>query len=412
MDRVSRILRAAIVLPVTSPPIYDGALVVNALHIEAVGTFNDIRRRHHSLTVEDLGDVILMPGLVNAHTHLELTSLRDTMPEGLAFVPWLLELVRQKRRLTEDDLVASARLGIAECIAGGVTAVGDITTSDRVMRAVRESLLAGVVFREVIGENSVSEFTDVAAGAMKAGISPHATYTVSSEVFQRLAGQIAEHPASLAASLAIHAAESPEEVVFLKDCGGPIAEQIYPVARWPLPTPCGLSPIAFLESTGILAAKPLLVHGVQVNEEDVRIIAGYGLSVVHCPGSNRRLGVGRFPLELYRRHGVNVALGTDSAIGTKRLDLFEEMREVKRLHDDTLSYEDIIRMATVNGATALGLNAGALEPGRWVDLLTLGLLPERGDDIYHTLVREGCPEAVRDVIISDSKRASYLHAPD
>lgn len=394
MDRVSRILRAAIVLPVTSPPIKDGAVVIGGALIEAVGKMDDIRRRNPSLPVEDLGDVLLMPGLVNAHTHLELTCLRNVMPEGLAFVPCLLELVRQKRQLSEADLLTSARQGIVESIVGGVTAVGDIATSNMVMRAVHEGPLAGVVFRETIGEGSIPDLPDIGSSAMKPGISPHSTYTVPAGVFQRLAGRIADHPVPVA----IHAAESPEEVAFLNDCSGPIAERIYSMARWPLPVPSGLSPVAFLESTGILTARPLLIHGVQVNEDDVRTIAHHGISVVHCPGSNRRLGVGRFPFEIYRRHGVNLALGTDSAIGTKRLDMFEEMREARRLHGEILSCEDVMRMATINGAAALGLDAGALEPGRRADVVALSIDPGV-EDPYRSVVDNGGAETVKMVLV-------------
>lgn len=396
MDRVKLLLRAAIVLPVTSPPIDGGALVINGTFIEAVGNYRDIRRQCPSTLVEDLGDVVLMPGLVNAHTHLELTRLRDAIPDGLDFVSWLMELVRQKRRLSRDELVASTRQGIAESIACGVTAVGDIVTSDGAMEAVMQSLLTGVVFREVIGEGDLSPIPASASLAMKAGISPHSTYTVPLVLFRR----IAELTRTSHTPLAIHAAESPEEIAFLKECSGPIADRIYPTARWPLPKPSGLSPAEFLESTGILAAKPLLIHGVQVSEDDVRTIARHGLSVVHCPGSNRRLGVGRFPLELYRRFGVNVALGTDSAIGTKRLDMFAEMREARRRHGDGLSDEEAVRMATVNGAAALELNAGVLAPGKRADLAVVEL---GGNDIYRSIVENGCPECVKSVFIGGQR---------
>lgn len=392
MARVSCIFRAAFVLPVTSPPIKDGAVVISGPLIEAVGRFSDIRQQYPSLGVDDLGAVALMPGLINAHTHLELTCLRDTIPEGLSFVSWLLELVRKKRQLTEDDLVASARQGVAESIAGGVTAVGDIATPERVMQALLDSPLSGIVFREMIGESGASVLPDVGSSAMKPGISPHSTYTVPAAGFRH----IAESAHAAHTPLAIHTAESPEEVSFLKNCSGPIAEQIYPMARWPLPEPSGLSPVAFLYSTGILEAIPLLIHGVQVSENDVHIIARQGISVIHCPGSNRRLGLGRFPLELYRQYDVNVALGTDSAIGTKRLDLFEEMREARRMHGEMLSCEDAVRMATVNGAAALGLNAGALEPGRRADIMALAVDMGEGNP-YRAAVENGGPEAVKAV---------------
>ncbi|MDH4099678.1 MAG: amidohydrolase family protein [Nitrospirota bacterium] len=387
---MKKLLRARTLLPVTSPPIDNGALVINGPLIETVGRFEDIRRSYPGLSVDDLGDVMLMPGLVNAHTHLELTELRDAIPEGLDFVSWLMELVRKKRKLSVGDLVASARRGAGQCVTGGVTAVGDIATSDEVVKAVLQGPLAGVVFREVIGDDEPPMLPSSISSAMKAGLSPHSTYTVPSASFSRIA--------KLADPLAIHAAESPEEVAFLKDGSGPIADKIYSMARWPLPKPSGLSPIAFLESTGILAAKPLLIHGVQVNEDDVRIIARHGLSVAHCPASNRRLGVGRFPFELYRRQGVNVALGTDSAIGTKRLDMFEEMREVKRLHGSAISCEETVRMATINGAIALGIDAGALEAGKRADITALSM-DVATDDPYMTVVEEGRAEAVKIVLI-------------
>ncbi len=403
------------VLPVAGPPIRDGAVSVADGRIVAVGPAHAVG----AAAEEDLGDVALLPGLVNVHAHPELAGFRGYL-EDLPFHRWIPALLRAKQRsgLTQDDYDAAARWSCVEAIRAGMTTLAATEDSGAALDAFRDAGLRGVVYREVFGPEP-----DRAAGAMaelgrkldamrrretdlvRVGVSPHAPYTVSDELYRAVAELAREE----SLPVATHAAESPEETEYVRAGGGPFGAVL---RSRDIPTPArASSTLALLERLGLLAARPLLVHAVQLDEEDVARIADHGCAVAHCPVANARLGHGVAPVAELLEWGVTVGLGTDSVASNNRMDLLEEARVAQlqqrsRLRSATaLPAELLIRMATQDGARALGMadRVGSLEPGKDADLCAVrldgpGVVPvhdpeaavvhaARGSDVVLTMVR-------------------------
>jgi 5-methylthioadenosine/S-adenosylhomocysteine deaminase len=377
MSSSSRILRAAWVAPISAPPIARGEVVVEGDRIVAVRP----ETAASAGPVEDFGDAILLPGLINVHTHLDYTLMRGLL-EDLDFFPWIRELTARAETLTEEDWLASATWGAAEAVAGGVTAIGDCTFSGAAFEAARELGLGGVIYQEVFGIDEVREvgailaelrqrverMQDGRAGArLRIGISPHAPYTVL--------------------PICIHAAESQAEAELIRSGTGPFAE-MYRRRGIEWTVPAGSS-VAYLDNLGILGRDTLLVHGIQVSASDRALIRARGVAWAHCPKSNAKLGAGVAPLGILRDQGpapsdparARVGIGSDSVASNNTMDLFEEMRfavllqRAKRHRITALVAQEALEMATSGGASVLGMEAeaGTLEPGKRADLCLVRL---------------------------------------
>jgi 5-methylthioadenosine/S-adenosylhomocysteine deaminase len=396
----SRLYRARHIVPVSSAAIIDGALVVEDSRIRAVGSAAEMAGLFPNAQAVDLGDSALLPAAVNAHTHLELTGLADAIPAGLSFSEWIVALVRLRRSLSHDDYVRAAQQGIAEMLAAGTAAVGEITTFGASVRPLAESGLRAVVYYELLGvdpadapellrrgQRLVSLWRSEYAGTqLRFGLSLHTPYTVSAELFRLAARWCAQE----GIPLCIHAAESPAETAWLHEGSGEIADVLYAAAGWPVDArrAPGCSPIAYLDQVGALHARPLLVHGVHVDHDDLRLITDSAAWVAHCPRSNARLGCGRLPYAAYRRAGVRLALGTDSRASAPSLSLWEEMAAAYATHraaGEAPDPHDLLRLATLGGAEALGFadELGSLDAGKHAHLARASLAPlderERAD---------------------------------
>lgn len=374
-DVDATLLRSRYLLPGAGEPVIeDGALLLAGGRIVAVGSYSSLRQ--HAATLIDYGDALILPPLVNAHCHLELadfpqwaaTCHETTVPAN--FVDWIRQLVRVRRQVGSDPVIPSAAAGIQQLLASGTGAVGDILTTPAALAPLLASPLLGRIFFETIGLEAerFSPLLHAAQAAaaqlhlpLRGGLSPHATYTVSAAHLQA-AVQMAS-AADL--PLAIHCAESPEESDFLREGRGAIATELYAAAGWPLPDSApGLSPVAWLAAHGALSAQTLLIHGVQVDANDAAQIAASGATVVLCPRSNARLGVGTAPIRLYREAGVRLALGTDSLASNDTLSLWDEIAFARSVYPE-LSPVELLDLATRGGARALGLAAemGVLSRG-------------------------------------------------
>jgi len=367
--RTTQLFRARYVLPAAGKPIEDGALLVAEGRIVAIGQFSELQ--HHAAELFDYGDAILLPPLVNAHCHLELTDFLEWAvacgegAEPTSFVGWIQRLVRIRRALGSAPLPTSLRHGIAQLLSAGTGAVGDIVSWLPGVPILAESPLHGRLFCETIGLTPerfmplLAEASAVASSLSSpqtGGLSPHAPYTLST----------AHLKAAVASGLplTIHCAESHEETAFIHSSSGPLADELYPAAGWSelVPPHSGLSPVAWLDAQGALGPRTLLVHGVQVNEEDVALIAQRGCHVVLCPRSNARLGVGLAPIDLYCRHGVPLSLGTDSLASNYSLSLWDEIAFARKVYPQ-LSPSRLLDLAMVGGARALEVEMGLLKPG-------------------------------------------------
>lgn len=383
------------VLPVEAPPIRDGAVLVDAEgRIAAVGPAATLAPPPTATRV-DLGAAALLPGLVNVHAHPELAAFRGLL-DDLPFHEWIPMLNRVKRTAapTPEELADAARWSCVESLAAGITTTGATEDSDAALTAFLEAGVRGVVCREVFGpdpavaEESMAELRRRVA-AMRAretdlvrvGISPHAPYTVS----DRLYALAADYARVEALPVAVHIAEATVEEQLVRYGTGPFADGLR--ARGIATPPRARSSIALLERTGLLRERPLLIHAILTDAEDVRRIADHGAPVAHCPIANARLGHGVAPVPEMLAAGVTVALGTDSVASNNRLDVLEEARVAQlaqraRLRDPAaLPADRLLRMVTLDAARALGLDdrIGSLVPGKDADLCAIAL------DTAHTV---------------------------
>lgn len=378
------------VLPVTAEPIADGGVLVDGDgRIAAVGPRTDLQVPDGAGTVE-LGDAALLPGLVNTHAHPELAAFRNFL-EDLPFHEWIPTLHRTRMAAALEDAAfeASARWTCVESLAAGITCIGATEDSGAAQDAMREAGMRGVVYREVFGPDPeqadaamvelrlrVAAMRTVETDLVRVGISPHAPYTVSDELYRRAA----EYARSEGLPVACHAAEAEVEQHLVREGGGAFAEGLR--RRGIDVRPRGRSTVDVLERTGILDLAPLLIHCVHVDRQDIAAIAAAGASVAHCPVANARLGHGTAPLPEMLAAGVTVGLGSDSVASNNRTDLLEEARIAQVLHrarclsPTLLSPDRLLRLSTIEGARALGLDQriGSLEVGKDADLCAVSFI--------------------------------------
>ena len=371
-------LGARWLVPVLSPPVEDGAVLVgDDGRVVAAGRSADVPRPR-GVEALDCGDAALLPGLVNTHAHLELTALRGLV-RGLPFPRWVSTVRRLKDALGPAEFLAAARWGVLEGFAAGITATGDTGSTGAPAAALAALGARGVAYQEVFGPDpaqadEAARGLEVAVAALgtheservRVGLSPHAPYTVS-EPLLRAVVALARR---LARPVAMHLAESPEEDLFVRHGAGAFAE--FHGARGIAVAARGCSPVAWARRAGLLDLAPLLIHCVTADGDDAVSIAAHGAAVAHCPWSNAALRNGRADLALFRRLGVTVGVGTDSVAAGGGLDLFREIRLAGL--GCPLAPREMLRLATADAAKALGLaGAGTLAPGAWGDVCVVSL---------------------------------------
>ena len=374
----ARRLSARWIIPVAGAAVEYGALLVGPDgRIDAAGP-EPLVPRPPDVPAEDFGDALLLPGLINTHTHLELTGLEGGPPEQ-EFATWIRRLRETKAARSPEEFLVAARRGLADCLAAGITTVADTGDSGAVAQALAEVGGSGIAYQEVFGPHPdqcddslaglgrrVGELGRFAVGRVRLGVSPHAPYTVSG----RLYAATAEWARREGLPVAVHLAESPAESALLERGAGAFAE------AWrgrgiPMPAPPGRTPVAWLDEHGVLSERTLCIHVVQAGSEDVGRLAGTGAAVAHCPLSNRAHGHGAAPLAALLAAGVRVGLGTDSTVSVGRLDLLAEARAAATLA--VLDAPRALALCTLEGARALGLDAeiGSLAPGKWGDCVVV-----------------------------------------
>jgi cytosine/adenosine deaminase-related metal-dependent hydrolase len=340
------------------------------------------------LEVFELGAAILLPGLVNCHAHPELAMFRGAL-EDLPFREWILRLVGAKRNvLGPADAEAAALWTMVESVRAGITTIGATEASGAAVGAMTASGVRGVVYQEVFGpdpgqveesmralRDQVERLVESAGNLVRIGVSPHAPYTVSDGLYRATTTFAAEAGLPLAA----HIAESAAERALVARGEGDFALGL--AARGISTQPRARSPVDLLHQLGVLEARPLLIHCVDLDETDLELLKDSGASVAHCPVANAKLGHGVAPVLELLAAGVSVGIGTDSVGSNNRLDLLEEARissllqRARHRRPDSLSAPELLRLCTVDGARALGLEdrIGTLEPGKEADLCAVAL---------------------------------------
>lgn len=402
------ILTARLLFPISAPPLVDGGLLIRDGVIRAVGQASTLIRDFPAEPHEDLGSAILLPGLVNAHTHLELTGLHGRLPLGRSFTEWATALLTLRSGLNGTFFAASASAGAATLLKSGVTCVADITSSGASLAPLKALGLRGIVFQEVLGldpdqamerlkgaEEALSSLAVEASGSLlSVGLSPHAPYSLSEPLLERCADLLRRW--NLPAT--IHVAESPEEVAYVGLGLGSIASDLLPLVgrRSPSHRVCGESPVAFLARCGLLSERLLAVHAVHVGGSDLELLQRHGVALALCPRSNDHLRVGTAPLPRYLAAGLRVGLGTDSLGSNETLSLWDEMRFALALYGGAVTAKQLVTMATLGGASALGMARaiGSLEPGKRADLIVLAIDDVDTADPYGWLVRQASVDSV------------------
>ena len=374
-------LRARFVFPVDRPPIEYGVVTFEGERIIEVG-----REPAGSSAVQDLGSVALLPGLVNAHTHLEFSDLpRPLGKPGMSLVDWI-RLVIAERGRRSNDAITSIAGGVRESLRHGVTTIGEIATGN--VTAAYGGADA-TLFLEVIGFSRARAASAAAAvttkigevdrvGGIHVGLSPHAPYTVSPELLQQLIALACERNLPVA----MHLAESADEIELLNRGGGAFQELLEERSMWDAGViPCGSRPLDYLRQLAT-APRSLVIHGNYLDDDERAFLATHRgrMSLVYCPRTHSYFSHPPYPLAEVLAGGIQMALGTDSRASSPDLDLLAEMRHIARAHA-AIDPHEILRLGTLAGATALGRDkdTGSISPGKLANLIAVPASGNRND---------------------------------
>ena len=399
------VISADWVVPVEGPPIENGAVAIaDDGTIEAVGAIADLGQgEHHE-------GCVIIPGFVNAHSHLEY-AVYAGFGDGLPFVPWIGMHIQRKDALDFDDMTAIATVGAHESLRSGVTTVGDCSFSGATALAAASSGLRAIVYLEVFstGAAPLDRFDEahariehVVSDRVRVGVSPHAPYTCTLEIYRACA--------ELGLPQATHFAESAAERDWLVGGVGDWS----PLARFLVPPP-GETGIRMLAAEGLLGPSLMAAHCVHADAEEIDLLARHGVGVAHCPRSNGYLGCGVAPLAELRDAGVAVSIATDSPASTPSLDMFEEIRAAivgarARAGDPgALTASEALELATLGGARVLGLSdrIGSLVPGKQADLAVISLVDSPFDPVEDpviAVVLGGSPDRVAATLVAGEQR--------
>jgi cytosine/adenosine deaminase-related metal-dependent hydrolase len=391
-------LSADWVVPVDGPPIEGGLVEWDDAGITAVRAGR--AERHYP-------EAVILPGFVNAHSHLEY-AVYAGFGDGLPFGPWLATHVSRKNLIAYDEMLAIARRGAADCLASGITTTADYSYAGAASVAAAEVGLRATVYLEVFAFDPAEaerQFGQTRAAAretdlVRLGVSPHAPYTCTVDVYRWCL--------SLGIPVGTHLAESANENEWLVHGSGPMSPN-----RHILVPPTGRRAVGTLED--VLGPELLCAHCVEVEPDEIAVLAARDVPVAHCPRSNALLGCGIAPLAELRRAGVRVGLGTDSPASTPSFDFFEELRaavyaaRARERRPDALSADGALRLGTVEAARALRLDGevGTLTPGKRADLTVVSLAGSPYDPVEDpaaAVVFGGSPDRVLATIVDGQVR--------
>ena len=383
-------------------PIVDGAVAVENGEIIDVGREQDLLARYTADSHEDYSDHVIMPGLINCHTHLDMSYFKDfacdpVRSEGadINFVEWLLSCMEYKKKVSPSQLKLAAEWGIDECIQSGTTCIADMSTYEGIFRLLEQKNMRSVIFPEILCiDNDVSKdlfesalaiiekYVDDDSDLVNVGAGPYSTYALSRNLWRIMS----QYSRSSNIPVMIHAAESFSEMEFFHNSSGDIATRLFPQTPWDeLPPELQKTPIQHLSHIGFLTASPILVGCTQITNQDLDHISQTGSKVIITPRSHENLHQGKAPYKELKEKHILTALGTDGIPSVENLSLWEEMRAFVRMHENTLSLSgfEVLSMVTTKAAAALDLSdvTGSIEKGKRADLILLDVsdMPTEGD---------------------------------
>ena len=379
--------RADWVLPISSEPIPNTWVALDRGRIVALGRPND-----GGAGAVDLGRAAILPGLVNAHTHLELSYLRGKVPRAGRFIDWVRQLIARRRDIPDPHdprILQGVREALREMRAAGTSLVGDVSNTLVTVPLLAQAGMPAVVFYELLKFDDPEPAGRVQHARQQLDVLPrntdvhatiaaHAPYSVAPLLFRAIRGDLDRHPFDVST---VHLAESSEEVRLLKSGDGPWRDLLEELGAWTSAwKPPGSSPVAYLADAGFLDARVLVVHAVQCDARDLGRLAALECTIVTCPRSNQYVGAGAPPIDAFYRAGCRVAFGTDSLASAEDLNVFGELAEARRLATSVAAGQ-LLESATLGGARALRLDGefGSIEPGKRAALVAVSLPAAIGD---------------------------------
>jgi len=383
------ILRARIVITMDGPPIDNGAVALSGNKVVDVGKFDEIKTRNGG-EIADLGERALLPGLINAHCHLDYTCLRGEIPPQKSFTDWIRAINAKKAKLSSKDYLTSIDEGFAEAKRFGTTTIANLTAFPDLIPQI-EAPIRTCWFAELIdvcAPEHENEIVDRALESLRpapnSGLAPHALFTASADLYRRCQEIVPQRNILLTT----HLAESHEEMEMFHDASGPLYEFMKNIGR-PMEDCGNETP---LESfVGALGNRPIpqwiVAHLNELTERDFELLerSTRQFHIVNCPRSHDYFKHSHFPFERLRSLGFNICLGTDSLASNEDLSLFAEMRAFQR-REPAISPEEIVKMVTINPAMALHQEKmiGRIRPGFYADLIAVQC--SEGDNPFEQIV--------------------------
>jgi len=386
------IIRARTVVPMASDPIENGAVAVTENEITAVGRFDEIRRQHGG-DVLDLGEMILLPGLINAHCHLDYTVLRGKIAPQTQFADWIRAINAEKAELSEQDYIESIQTGFSEARRFGTTTIANLTAFPQLIPSIDEPMRTWW-FGELIDVRSpeqAEQIVDDAVAHLKSarrwGLAPHAPFTASPRLYSRCE-EIARRENVL---LTTHLAESRDEMQMFRDGAGAAFDFLKSIGR-SMEDCGGETPVARFLRTRTADDRWIIAHLNELADTDFELLrAAPKFHIAHCPRSHSFFGHVPFALDRLRAMGFNICLGTDSLASNSDLSLFAEMRDLIQKKPQ-LPPREVVEMATVNGARAINQrdSLGGIQPGARADLIAL---PDAGaaSSVFERIIAFAAP---------------------
>jgi len=400
------LLRAHWLLPIDQPPIDNGWIQLHEGRIVGLG------RGRAPGPAEDFGDTALLPGLVNAHTHLELSWMAGRVPRAASMVDWIRDLMRERSSGPpggDEAIARSAMRAIEQAQASGTVLVGDVSNSLMTPGLLAAMALDALIFHELLGFNPadpdalvrqawarIDELRQTLGAGTRSGLRgiefsvvPHAPYSVAPQLFTAIAAARRRTP------LSVHLAESADEIEFLRTGGGAFRALLQDLGAWNRAwQPPQSDPVRYIESAGYFTPGSLVVHGVHLGIGALERLRELDAVVVTCPRSNEWVGGGLPPVSHFYASGVRVAIGTDSLASVESLSVFDELAAIRRIAPE-VSAGSLLESATRIGAEALGRAAdfGTLAPGKRLPIVAVAA-PSGTRDVEEYLVSGVPPESV------------------